>query len=355
MTDFTNDKKRKLVAYWLLVGVFMIFVQIVIGGVTRLTGSGLSITEWQPILGVIPPMNEQEWLLAFEKYQGIAQFKHVNFDFTLSDFKFIYFWEWFHRIWARALGIVFAIPFIYFIVKKYFTARMIFPLLLLFVLGGLQGLIGWIMVQSGLNDTNLYVSHIRLAIHFMSALVLLVYTFWFALKLLVPKGQRIASTKLKALFLGILVILTIQLIYGAFMAGLHAGAAAPTWPDMNGRFAPPTLSTESWINERLNIQFIHRTLAYILLLLLAFAAFELRKLTQLNKNLVLLKKSLIWPVVFVVIQIVLGVFAVLTSVTIVKGHFGTYELIAELHQIVALFLLLSLIYIYYIIGVRAKA
>src|SRR5690554_963452 len=166
-----EDIKRKRVAYWLLTGVFMIVVQIIIGGVTRLTGSGLSITEWKPIMGTIPPLSEADWMEAFEKYQGIAQFKYLNASFTLSDFKFIFFWEWFHRVWARSLGVVFAIPFIYFLVKKYFSKDMIGPLILLFLLGGLQGLIGWIMVQSGLNDTDLHVSHIRLSVHLMAALV----------------------------------------------------------------------------------------------------------------------------------------------------------------------------------------
>ena len=186
MIENTVAKKSNAVAIWLLIGVGMIIIQVLLGGITRLTGSGLSITEWKPILGAIPPMNEAAWLKAFEQYKQIGQFKHLNFEFTLSDFKFIYFWEWFHREWARLIALVFLIPFIYFLVKKMFRKEMINPLIILFLLGAAQGLIGWIMVASGLNDENLYVNHIRLAIHFTSALGLLVYTYWFAMLLLVP-------------------------------------------------------------------------------------------------------------------------------------------------------------------------
>ena len=151
ITKLVEDKKKKWVAIWLIAGVVMIIVQTLLGGVTRLTGSGLSITEWKPIMGALPPMNEQEWNRAFEGYKQIGQYKIVNHDFTVGDFKAIFFWEWFHRLWARMLGVVFAVGFVYFLYKKYFDRRMIKPLLVLFVLGGLQGLIGWLMVSTGLN------------------------------------------------------------------------------------------------------------------------------------------------------------------------------------------------------------
>ena len=185
-----EKRKKKIVAYWLLIGVFMIIIQVLLGGITRLTGSGLSITEWKPIMGAVPPVTEQDWNIAFDKYKQIAQFKYVNSHFELDDFKFIFFWEWFHRLWARLLGVVFAIGFVYFLVKKYFDKQMILPLVILFILGAAQGLVGWIMVASGLNDTELYVNHIKLAMHFMAALLLLVYTICFALQLLVHEHRR---------------------------------------------------------------------------------------------------------------------------------------------------------------------
>jgi cytochrome c oxidase assembly protein subunit 15 len=222
-----QQRSSRPVAIWLLVGVFMIIVQIILGGITRLTDSGLSITEWQPILGTIPPMNEAQWNEAFDKYKQIAQYQHLHAYFTLEDFKSIFFWEWMHRVWGRLIGIVFFIPFIIFLVQRRFSKEMVTPMVILFLLGGLQGAIGWIMVKSGLNDENLYVSHIRLAIHFITALGLLVYTWWFALRLVVQKKQMIFSPSSKKLLGWIIGLLVLQLAYGAFMAGLKAAYGCP--------------------------------------------------------------------------------------------------------------------------------
>src|ERR1700694_3116267 len=151
-------RSSRPVAIWLLTGLGMIIVQVLLGGVTRLTGSGLSITEWKPVMGALPPMNEQDWNTAFEKYKQIAQFKYLNSYFTLHDFKFIFFWEWFHRLWARLIVVVFLVPFIIFLFQRRFKKEMIRPMIILFLLGALQGLVGWIMVLSGLeNSESLYV------------------------------------------------------------------------------------------------------------------------------------------------------------------------------------------------------
>jgi heme a synthase len=268
----TQKSGSRAVAIWLLAGVGMIMVQVLLGGITRLTGSGLSITEWKPILGAFPPMNEQDWVAAFDKYKEIGQFKHINFDFTLSDFKFIYFWEWFHRVWARLIGLVFLIPFIYFIWKKKISSEMVIPMIILFLLGAVQGALGWIMVKSGLNEENLYVSHIRLAIHFLAALGLLWYTLWFALKLLIPDTARIHGPSLKNNTFLLLGLLVIQLIYGAFMAGLKAGAFAPTWPSMNGQWWPAGITDAKGsfflTDNPITVQFIHRGLAYLISILI---------------------------------------------------------------------------------------
>lgn len=344
----TAKRKQKIVAYWLLIGVFMIIVQIILGGITRLTDAGLSITEWAPIMGTIPPLSDADWMEAFNQYKQIGQYQIVNSNFTLGDFQFIFFWEWFHRLWARSLGVVFAIPFLFFIIKKYFSKKMIAPLVVLFFLGGVQGLIGWIMVQSGLNESSVRVDHIKLAIHFMSALVLLVYTFWFALKLLVPQQALIVNSKAKKWMIGLLTLITLQLTYGAFMAGLRAAKSAPTWPSINGKFAPNTLKFGSWIDVPLNVQFVHRTLAYIILIVIIGLFFYFRK--QLKSAITQhFKKSLIWPVLFVLTQVVLGVVSLLTSPEIIHGHFGVFETFAELHQTVAILLLLSLVYQYYLL------
>lgn len=349
-----DSKKNKIVAYWLLAGVFMIIVQVLLGGVTRLTGSGLSITEWKPIMGAIPPTSEDAWQKAFEGYKGIAQYKYLNSHFNIDDFKFIFFWEWFHRLWARMIGVVFGIGFIYFIIKGYFKKDMVMPLVVLFILGGVQGLIGWIMVSSGLNDTNLYVDHIKLAIHFISALVLLCYTLWFALKLLIPEERIIYNTRLRNFTVITLVLLTIQLFYGAFMAGLKAAMSAPTWPDINGMWIPDKLMVQNFINHPINVHFMHRQLAYLIFTLLMFwfgAATRAAK-QQSNNS---LRSVRWWPFGLVWLQVILGIVTVISAPTMQFGKFGQFELLAELHQLFAMFLLMSLIVALYVVRPVKKA
>lgn len=303
-------QKSNAVAIWLLVGVGMIIVQVLLGGITRLTGSGLSITEWKPLLGAIPPLNEQDWLAAFEQYKKIGQYKHINFEFTLSDFKFIYFWEWFHREWARLIALVFIVPFCWFLIKRKFRKEMINPMIILFLLGALQGLIGWIMVKSGLNDENLYVNHIRLAIHFISALGLLCYTFWFAMMLLVPVDQHVQSTSLKRLTLILLVVLVIQLVFGAFMAGLKAANFATTWPSINGEFIPSSMMNDTLANlsnDPLAVHFIHRTLAYCIT---AFIIFWHIKAKKISPGMLFIKQRSL-PLILVILQVLLGILTVL--------------------------------------------
>lgn len=338
-------QKDKWVARWLLLGVAMLMVQVLLGGVTRLTGSGLSITEWKPILGALPPMNESEWQLAFEKYKTIAQFKFINQDFSIGDFKFIYFWEWFHRNWARFIGVAFLIPFVIFSIQKRITKAMIPQLLGLFGLGIAQGLIGWIMVASGLNDENLYVSHIRLAIHFISALILIAFTYWFALSLMINPKDQIQHKPLHRLTLLIIAVLTLQLIYGAFMAGLKAAMVAPTWPSINGDMLPAALWSEHWINHPINIHFVHRNLAYVLILLIGFWFFKATKV----KESPLLSKYKFIPLLLVFLQVVLGIFTVLYAPNQVRNGFGIFEGLAQMHQLVAMFLLMSFIWVWYML------
>jgi heme a synthase len=350
----TAVNRSRPVAIWLLVGVVMIIVQIILGGITRLTDSGLSITEWKPILGTIPPLNEKQWNEAFNHYKEIAQFKHLHSYFTLGDFKSIFFWEWMHRLWGRLIGVVFLIPFIVFIIQKRFSKDMIRPMVILFLLGGLQGLIGWVMVMSGLNDENLYVSHIRLAIHFIAALVLLVYAFWFALQLLVKQGQTVFSPELRKLIVNIIGLLVLQLIYGAFMAGLKGATYAPTWPDINGNYFPPNMSSyggrsfsffSSIINNPITIHFIHRNLAYLIcILIIIWTVKAVKEKTSTVFN------AIKWlPLIFVLVQVVLGIVTVLTSPKKIPQHWGIFEWNAQLHQFVALLLLLSLVMAYYLL------
>jgi len=335
------QKKRKAVAIWLLVGVGMIIIQVLLGGITRLTESGLSITEWKPVTGALPPLNENAWQTEFDKYKQIGQFQYLHSDFTLDDFKFIFFWEWFHRLWARLLGIVFAIGFIYFLVKKYFDRGMVVPFVFLFLLGTLQGLIGWIMVASGLNEEDLYVNHIKLAMHFIAALVLLCYTLWFALKLIVPSEQRISNKRFSNFTIIIILILGIQLTYGAFMAGLKAAPYVPTWPLLNGMWVPDSFPGKSWVNNHFNVQFLHRQLAYLLATLMIFWFISANRLALREKK-SLLARAKNFPFLLVMLQVVLGVFTVLLAPKMGTSRFGSYEIVAEAHQLVAMFLLVSL-------------
>ena len=349
MSEIFPQRSSKPVAVWLVIGVGMIIIQILLGGVTRLTGSGLSITEWDVITGTLPPMNQQEWIVEFNKYKQTPQFLLLNYDFTLDDFKFIFFWEWFHRFWGRLIGVVFAIPFIIFLCQKRFQREMIKPLLILFLLGALQGVVGWIMVASGLTGDAIYVKPTRLMLHFILAMGLLCYTFWFALMLLVPDEKRIINRPLKKLILGIITVLVFQLAFGALMAGHKAATVAPTWPDINGAFIPGSIFSKAGfldlIENKITIHFIHRSLAYILVLLVIFWTWKSYRIYG-NK---LFTKTRWLPLFFTILQIILGIYSVLTSVRIVPNHWGAFEWIAQLHQLTAMFLLLSLTWMAYLI------
>jgi heme a synthase len=348
MLTKTKLQTSRPVAVWLLIGVAMIIVQVILGGITRLTDSGLSITEWKPLLGTVPPLNEKQWNEAFEGYKKIAQYKHLHSYFTLENFKAIFFWEWLHRLWGRIIGVVFLVPFLVFLFQRRFNSQMIKPMIILFLLGALQGAIGWIMVKSGLNDENLYVSHIRLAIHFILALGLLAYTFWFALQLLVPKRQLVADASLRNFTWLLIVLLIVQLVYGAFMAGLKAAAVAPTWPTINGEYFPSNLTAyqgrqlsffSALVNNPITVHFIHRNIAYILLLLIL-----LYTILSLKRNHNPLYNVARWaPFLLVAMQVGLGILAVLESIKKVPLQWGSFEWMAQLHQVVGMLLLLSLV------------
>lgn len=343
-------KQQRPVAIWLYIGVGMLIVQVLLGGITRLTGSGLSITEWKPILGALPPLTEAAWNEAFDKYKEIAQYQYVNNHFSLSDFKSIYFWEWLHRNWARFIGVVFIIPFIWFLVKKKLDASMVQPLIILFVLGGLQGAIGWIMVKSGLNTEDLYVSHIRLAIHFIAALILLCYTFWFALKLSTDNKHVIHVPGLRRLNSWLLAILALQLVYGAFMAGMHAALVANTWPDINGMWWPDTMFTKGGLladitHNAITVQFIHRGLAYIISILVV-VWWWLAGSRHLNSRLYSIRYV---PLLLVFLQVLLGVLTLFNSTVKIPVVLGV------MHQCVGMLLLLSLVWTLYLSRGNNKA
>ncbi|HVZ55927.1 MAG TPA: COX15/CtaA family protein [Chitinophagaceae bacterium] len=347
-----DTRGSRTVAIWLLVGVGMIIVQIALGGITRLTGSGLSITEWNVITGTLPPLNHRQWMEAFDKYRQTPQFQLLNFDFTLRDFRFIFFWEWFHRLWARLMGVVFFIPFVLFLIRGRFRAEMVRPLAILFLLGALQGAVGWIMVASGLTGDAIYVKPTRLALHFIFALGLLSYTFWFALKLLVGRDRTVAgSFRLRRVTWLIAGVLVLQLLYGALMAGHKAATAAPTWPDINGSLLPAGLlaAPAGWMNlleNKITIHFVHRGLAYLILALIIWWTIRAVHIAPGND---LLRRTRFLPLSIAGTQVLLGILAVLVSPQIVPGHWGLFEWIAQLHQLTAMLLLLSLVWMLYLL------
>lgn len=345
-----TSSSTKAVSNWLLFGVFMLIVQILLGGITRLTGSGLSITEWDVVTGALPPLNQTQWLQEFDKYKITPQYKLLNTDFTLSNFKFIFFWEWFHRLWARLMGMVFAVGFVYFLLRKSFSKEMIKPLMVLFLIGALQGAVGWIMVASGLTGDAVYVKPTRLAMHFILAMGLLSYTFWFALQLKVKKEQITIHKPVFNFTLIILVLIVVQLLFGALMAGHKAATAATTWPTINDEWIPKALFKDkpfliNFVENKITIHFVHRGLAYLLsVLIIGWFVFSAKV-----KGSVLFHATRIIPLGLVFIQLFLGIFSVLSAVRIVPNKWGHFEWIAQAHQLTGMCLLLSFVWALFLV------
>jgi cytochrome c oxidase assembly protein subunit 15 len=340
-----EQRANRAVSNWIFLGVIMIFVQFILGGITRLTGSGLSITEWNVLSGTFPPLNEQQWLTRFHKYQQTPQYRLLNADFTLADFKFIFFWEYLHRLWARTLGVVFMIGFVYLLAKKYLKKELVNPLLILFLLGGLQGAIGWIMVASGLDGDAVYVRPTKLALHFIFPLGLLCYSFWLGLRLKVPAKNKTNQPALYRWTWVLIVILFVQLLFGALMAGHKAATAAATWPTINGSWVPDGLLKEqpamlNFFENKITIHFVHRGLAYALLILIIIYSVKVFRVHPARK---IFSQARRLPLILVAVQVILGILSVLTSTGIVPNRWGTFEWMAQLHQITGMLLLLSLV------------
>ena len=351
MSNSINERSSKQVAVWLLIGVGMIVIQVLLGGITRLTESGLSITEWKPITGALPPMSDAAWQLEFDKYKVTDQFKYVHQNFSLSDFKFIFFWEWFHRLWARLMGLVFLVGFIYFIATKKFKKEMITPMVILFILGGLQGAIGWLMVKSGLVPEKYFVGHIELTTHLIAALILLCYALWFALSLLIKPQQKIVNGSLQKLLFIITVVFFFQLIYGGFMAGMKAAVVAPTWPDINGAFIPATMSelspaVRNIFYNPITVHFIHRGLAYILFVL-AFAWWFKSK--NINGNLLFNRLRISFLLLFV-LQVLLGILTVLNAT-----YSNRLVWLGVSHQFIAMVLLMVITCLLFMVKKRTAS
>jgi cytochrome c oxidase assembly protein subunit 15 len=327
-------KKNKAVIYWLLTGCALIFVMVLVGGITRLTHSGLSISDYKLIHGTLPPMNEQAWEEAFELYKQYPEYQKLNSHFDLEDFKDIYFWEWLHRFIGRFIGIVFILPFLYFLVTKKLDRSTIKKCLVLLFLGGFQGFLGWYMVKSGLVDRP-DVSHFRLAAHLTTAFVTFAYSLWVALDLIYPTKKEV-NIKIRNLVRIGLAVLLLQIIWGAFVAGLDAGFIHNHWPMMSeGKLMHETVYIEhqpvikNFYEGKSGVQFVHRYLAYVVVGFILWIWFRTRKVerTPIQEN------GLKTLLALVFLQFVLGVLTLIYAVPLWLG-------IA--HQIGAFFLLAAM-------------
>ena len=332
----------------------MVFMQVIIGGVTRLTGSGLSITKWEIVLGTIPPLTEAKWSQEFSSYQQTPQYKQINQDMTLSEFKFIYFWEYFHRLNARMLLVVFIIGLVFFIFKRWIDKALALRLAFVFLWGVLIATLGWIMVASGLIDKP-YVSPIKLSMHLCTALVILANLVWLTLYVMRDRGEYgIYAPKQKRIAAAVMVLLFVQLFLGGILSGMKAGLAYPTWPTMNGQWVPSALSSlpVRWSGilyydpqaywEQSLIQFAHRCTAYLLIIVVIYFFFQLR---GLSKDKVFNTGVKLFPCV-VLLQATIGIITVLHCVGKVPVFWGV------MHQAGAMILLTNTTFIYYHLSAR---
>ncbi len=329
--------RPRAVAIWLFAVAAMIVGIVVVGGITRLTNSGLSITEWKPITGIIPPLNAAQWQAEFANYQRIPEYTQLNSGMTLDGFKAIFFWEYLHRVLARTIGLAFAVPLIWFAVRKRIPAGYGWRLTALLSLGALQGAIGWWMVSSGL-AVRTDVSHIRLAVHLMTALVTLAGIVWTALDLIaLHRSPLAAPARLATPAVVALALLFVQLVYGAFTAGLDAGYAFASWPLMGDALFPagvPMLAP-GWTNAVDNpvvVQFIHRWFAFAAAAGLLWLAVRATKAGS---------QAGFWVVGLVTLQVMLGIATLMTGVQI---H------VAVAHQANAALLLIAAVFAAHAIG-----
>ena len=333
-----NEKETKLFYNWLLISFGMIILMIIVGGLTRLTNSGLSITEWELFKGILPPMSNKDWDDYFLLYKQIPQYKLLNNTMTLNEFKIIFYWEYFHRVLGRIIGLFFLIPLIYFHYKKIIPKHYLKNCYLIMLLIIFQGFIGWFMVKSGLVN-NVTVSHYRLSLHLIIAFIIISIIFWTLLNVK-SKEKKIFIKKDKnnLIFYSLFALLFSQIVIGAFVSGLDAGSIYQTWPLMNTTYFPDDYTLNKFkdffnFENHSLVQFYHRNIAYFIVLYLAFLGFYIFK-NKLYK----LIKSYYAVVFFLILQILLGIFTLISGLNI---------LLASLHQIFGLFLILSTINLYY--------
>jgi len=333
-----NTSQKKILTYWLYLGLILVGLMIIIGGITRLTHSGLSMVEWKLIGGTIPPLNENQWQETFTKYQQFPEYKKINTGMSLSQFKAIFFWEYLHRLFGRLIGLIFIIPFLIFWTKKWLDNSQKKKLLILLGLGALQGFLGWFMVESGLVDIPA-VSHYRLATHLLTAFTLMCYIYWLILSF--NNVERQPNQIINRLSKGLISVLVIQIIYGAFVAGLKAGYLLPLEGGVFKSIFGYSLRGEndfSLLNNGLDIQAFHRLFAWIVFAI-SIIIYNKTKNTNLKTN-----GTLVFGLV--ITQISLGIATLLLRVQI---H------VATTHQFIAILLLLAVIHLTYLSSEKSQS
>lgn len=343
-----NKQAHPAVRVWLITGLVMVFIQILLGGITRLTGSGLSITEWNVILGTLPPMNAGQWEEAFAKYREIDQYKLVNTGMSLSEFKFIFFWEWFHRLWARLMGFVFLLPLLFFWVRGYISSGQVPRYAVLLILGGMAGAMGWIMVASGLQEDMVLVNPVKLMGHLLIACSIFMYLFRLILEDTWPKERKRFDTSARFWITGLLILLILQIAMGGLVAGSKAALNCTTWPLMNGSFIPEGLGIALPFKDHvgtnnITLQFVHRMMAY--LLFVAGIIFYIRSAKVLAQPLFHFFRHLM--LITLITQVVLGIVTVMNSKGAVPVSWGV------IHQLVAFVLLNIMTGLHYFVKYRS--
>lgn len=330
-----NSEINRKVAAWLLICCGLVFAMVILGGVTRLTGSGLSMVDWRPITGILPPLSEAAWEENFQMYQLSPEFQKINSQMTVSDFKGIFWLEYLHRLLGRIIGIVFLLPFLYFVWRGYIRKRELPKYTIMFILGGLQGVLGWYMVKSGLVD-NPHVSQYRLAAHLIAAFLIYAYMLWVALSLLYPTSGTTAHPWYRKT-VALTALITTTVVSGAFVAGLKAGKIYNTFPMMGEYWVPPdAFALDPWwlnlFDNMAMVQFDHRVLAITTFLLIIVFWVGIRKTTLPNR----VKKAVNALLHTATLQVILGI----TTLLLVVPTF-----LAASHQGVAMLLFTVAIYI----------
>ena len=333
---FSNEKLNQVFLLWIVTLILLIILMIIVGGLTRLTDSGLSITQWQLFSGILPPLNQADWIYYFNLYKEIPEYKLQNFSMSMNDFKIIFWWEWAHRFLGRIIGLAALLPLIYFSFKV--EIKKLLDLYLVFLLICFQGFMGWYMVSSGLVD-RVDVSHYRLSAHLLIAFIILSCLVWSFLNFKYNSNKNFFFNKTDTISIKILIILAfLQIVLGAFVSGLDAGKIYQTWPLMNNSFFPNDINFKDYkefldFEDRSVVQFIHRNVAYIIFFLIIYIGYFIRK-----TNKIYLYKAYFYLLAFIFLQIFLGVLALITDLNII---------VASMHQISSIILIILTINFYY--------